>query len=70
VREPTLLAFATRPRLFSAAEQQLPQPDGEPLLPNAARTVQQQACRQGAAVRSGAQLLAQPLVAMQFDKRH
>jgi hypothetical protein len=68
--EAALLTLSAGAGLISGAEQELAQPQREPLLTDAALSVKEQAGGQSATIRCGAELFAQSRVTVEFDKRH
>jgi hypothetical protein len=61
---PTVLASTTRTRFRAGADEALPEPEGEPLLAYAGRTVEQQRAREGVPANGIVEALAEQLVAM------
>src|SRR5258708_2312599 len=66
--EPALLAFVARRAIRVLAQQELPQPQGEPLLADPAGTVKEQTRRQRSPRGGGAQLCLQRSVAVQRNQ--
>jgi hypothetical protein len=69
-RVPTVLAFAARPRLRSVAQQPLTEPECEPLLPGAARPVEQERTRQRIATNGSVEAGAEAGVAVEREEGH
>jgi hypothetical protein len=65
-----MLAFPTRARLRPLADEPLPEPEREPLLPDAARPVQEQRPRQRVATNGVVEASAEGGVAVEGEEGH